>query len=292
MLRYMTMGILNWMKCTVLYIEKGELHYFPFTQFQKTIKATTIRNVRQKTVNIKFPVDIEYLQRIWTRKIGTMTANKNEKTQKQGKFTVSVEGNIGSGKTALLEYFSSNFPETMVLPEPVERWRNVKGHNLLTYVQLTMINLHRTSHTSPVKLMERSIFSAKYCFVENLYRSGAMPEVEYIVLSEWFDWLVNNEDVHLDLIVYLQTKPEVVLERILKRCREEEVSVPLEYLQKLHDLHENWLLKEISFHLPCPVLSSYVMKQNQNYICGYPPGTCHNQQKLFRKQNFKKKNVV
>ncbi|XP_076370480.1 deoxynucleoside kinase isoform X7 [Tachypleus tridentatus] len=266
MLRYMTMGILNWMKCTVLYIEKGELHYFPFTQFQKTIKATTIRNVRQKTVNIKFPVDIEYLQRIWTRKIGTMTANKNEKTQKQGKFTV--------------------------LPEPVERWRNVKGHNLLTYVQLTMINLHRTSHTSPVKLMERSIFSAKYCFVENLYRSGAMPEVEYIVLSEWFDWLVNNEDVHLDLIVYLQTKPEVVLERILKRCREEEVSVPLEYLQKLHDLHENWLLKEISFHLPCPVLSSYVMKQNQNYICGYPPGTCHNQQKLFRKQNFKKKNVV
>ncbi|XP_022239946.1 thymidine kinase 2, mitochondrial-like [Limulus polyphemus] len=171
-----------------------------------------------------------------------MTANKDEKTPKQGKFTVSVEGNIGSGKTALLEYFSSNFPETMVLQEPVERWRNVKGHNLLslmykdsarwsltfqTYVQLTMINLHRTSHTSPVKLMERSIFSAKYCFVENLYKSGAMPEVEYIVLSEWFDWLVNNEDVHLDLIVYLQTKPEVVLERIHKRCREEEVSVPL-----------------------------------------------------------------
>ena len=27
-----------------------------------------------------------------------------------------------------------------------------------------------------------------------------MPEVEYIVLSRWFDWLVANEDCHCDLI--------------------------------------------------------------------------------------------
>ena len=52
----------------------------------------------------------------------------------------------------------------------------------------------------PVKLMERSIFSAKYCFVENLYKSGKMPEIEYLVLSRWFDWICENEDVNVDLI--------------------------------------------------------------------------------------------
>ena len=27
-----------------------------------------------------------------------------------------------------------------------------------------------------------------------------MPEVDYVVLSEWFDWIVRNIDVSIDLI--------------------------------------------------------------------------------------------
>lgn len=27
-----------------------------------------------------------------------------------------------------------------------------------------------------------------------------MPEVDYVVLSEWFDWIVKNIDVSIDLI--------------------------------------------------------------------------------------------
>lgn len=27
-----------------------------------------------------------------------------------------------------------------------------------------------------------------------------MPEVDYVVLSEWFDWIVKNTDVSMDLI--------------------------------------------------------------------------------------------
>ena len=27
-----------------------------------------------------------------------------------------------------------------------------------------------------------------------------MPEVDYVVLSEWFDWIVSNIDVSIDLI--------------------------------------------------------------------------------------------
>lgn len=30
--------------------------------------------------------------------------------------------------------------------------------------------------------------------------SGKMPEVDYAVLSEWFDWIQNNIDVSVDLI--------------------------------------------------------------------------------------------
>lgn len=33
-----------------------------------------------------------------------------------------------------------------------------------------------------------------------VFLSGKMPEVDYAVLSEWFDWIQNNTDVSVDLI--------------------------------------------------------------------------------------------
>uniref|UniRef100_A0A8C6ARD0 Thymidine kinase 2, mitochondrial n=1 Tax=Monodon monoceros TaxID=40151 RepID=A0A8C6ARD0_MONMO len=159
--------------------------------------------------------------------------------------------------------------KSVVLTEPVPKWRNVRGHNplglmyrdacrwgltLQTYVQLTMLDQHTRPQTLPVRLMERSIHSARYVFVENLYRSGKMPEVDYVVLSEWFDWIVRNIDVSIDLIVYLQTTPETCYQRLKMRCREEEKVIPLEYLDAIHHLYEEWLIKGSLFPVAAPVL--------------------------------------
>ncbi|KAM9046917.1 thymidine kinase 2, mitochondrial isoform 2-T2 [Megaptera novaeangliae] len=159
--------------------------------------------------------------------------------------------------------------KSVVLTEPVPKWRNVRGHNplglmyqdacrwgltLQTYVQLTMLDQHTRPQTLPVRLMERSIHSARYVFVENLYRSGKMPEVDYVVLSEWFDWIVRHIDVSIDLIVYLQTTPETCYQRLKMRCREEEKVIPLEYLDAIHHLYEEWLIKGSLFPVAAPVL--------------------------------------
>uniref|UniRef100_A0A2K6Q8L9 Thymidine kinase 2, mitochondrial n=1 Tax=Rhinopithecus roxellana TaxID=61622 RepID=A0A2K6Q8L9_RHIRO len=159
--------------------------------------------------------------------------------------------------------------KSVVLTEPVSKWRNVRGHNplglmyqdasrwgltLQTYVQLTMLDRHTCPQVSSVRLMERSIHSARYIFVENLYRSGKMPEVDYVVLSEWFDWILRNMDVSVDLIVYLRTNPETCYQRLKRRCREEEKVIPLEYLEAIHHLHEEWLIKGSLFPVAAPVL--------------------------------------
>lgn len=34
----------------------------------------------------------------------------------------------------------------------------------------------------------------------NSHCSGKMPEVDYVVLSEWFDWITAHMDVTMDLI--------------------------------------------------------------------------------------------
>lgn len=41
-----------------------------------------------------------------------------------------MEGNIGSGKSTFLDYCAS-LPNYAVYPEPVEKWENVNGVNLL-----------------------------------------------------------------------------------------------------------------------------------------------------------------
>ncbi|KAF3708495.1 Thymidine kinase 2, mitochondrial [Channa argus] len=184
------------------------------------------------------------------------------------KAVICIEGNIASGKTTCLEYFSKT-SNIEVLTEPVSKWRNVRGHNplglmyqdperwgitLQTYVQLTMLDRHLSFISAPVRMMERSIFSAKYIFVENLFRSAKMPEVDYAVLGEWFDWITTNISIPVDLIVYLQTSPQICHERLKQRCREEEKVIPLEYLESIHQLYEEWLIKRTSAPLPAPVL--------------------------------------
>lgn len=182
--------------------------------------------------------------------------------------TICVEGNIGSGKTTLLEHFAQ-FPEVKTLSEPVNKWRNAGGHNLLelmysdparyscmfqSYVQLTMMDNHTIPITEPVKMMERSIHSGRYCFIENLHRGGLMSDAEYAVLDQWFSWITANVDVKPDLIVYLRSSPEVALERVRRRQRDEERAIPETYLRALHELHEDWLVRRTRFTVPCQVL--------------------------------------
>ncbi|XP_044778154.1 thymidine kinase 2, mitochondrial isoform X2 [Neomonachus schauinslandi] len=202
-----------------------------------------------------------------TRGVQRRAWPRDGENEKEKKSVICVEGNIASGKTTCLEFFNTTGIE--VLQEPVSKWRNVRGHNplglmyrdacrwgltLQTYVQLTMLDHHTRPQTSPVRLMERSIHSARYIFVENLYRSGKMPEVDYVILSEWFDWIVRNIDVSVDLIVYLRTTPETCYQRLRLRCREEETVIPLDYLNAIHHLYEEWLIQGGLFPVTAPVL--------------------------------------
>lgn len=68
-------------------------------------------------------------------------------------FTVVVEGNIGSGKTTFLNHFNK-FHDVEVLQEPVEKWRNVQGHNLLVCLSDAIFDL----------VILNNFFSIRVCF--------------------------------------------------------------------------------------------------------------------------------
>lgn len=58
-----------------------------------------------------------------------------------------------------------------MLYEDPNRW----GFAFQANAQMTLAKLHAQPTKAPVKVMERSIYSARYCFVENLYRRLNFP---------------------------------------------------------------------------------------------------------------------
>lgn len=53
--------------------------------------------------------------------------------------------------------------------------------------------------------------------------------------------LVINKTCVFSNSVYLRTDPEVAYKRIVQRGRFEETAIKMDYLQSIHNLHEDWV---------------------------------------------------
>jgi len=196
-------------------------------------------------------------------------------------FTITVEGNVGAGKSTLLNFFHK-YREVAVHKEPLDKWQNLNGTDFLglmiadpsrwglafeSLVTLTMAEIHLADHprqashgtilpTAPVKVMERSLHSARKVFMENLRES--LTSGEMAVLDSWYDLLLRRPefDTEVDVIVYLRTSPQVAYERMVSRARSEEATLPLEHFQRLHALHEAWLVGEAATSTPVIVIDA------------------------------------
>ena len=93
--------------------------------------------------------------------------------------------------------------------------------------------------------MERSIFSSRNCFLENLKEHDMITKSGYEVIKEWFDFMTSSPQINLDvdLIVYIKTDPEVAWSRLKQWGRSEEEAISKQYIEDLHQLHEDWLIK-------------------------------------------------
>ncbi len=170
-----------------------------------------------------------------------------------------VEGNIGAGKSTFLRLLNEQL-DVHVVYEPHEQWQDVEGHNLLdkfysdtsrwaytfqTYAFITRIlEAERQAHTTDKQnlILERSVYSDRYCFAKNAYEMGTMSSLEWTLYKQWFSWLVDTYTVKPDGFIYLQTTPDTCFERMKKRNRSEEATVSHDYLTAIHQKHEQWLI--------------------------------------------------
>lgn len=184
-----------------------------------------------------------------------------------GKKTIIVEGNIGAGKTTFLDHMA-RYANVGISREPLEKWTNLNGFNLLqqmyenpekwsytcqNYTMLTHLENHLKISEKDIKILERSIYSVRYCFCEALLMDQKIDKASHEVFVKWFEYAEKCVRNRTDLIIYLRTTPEVAYERIQKRNRIEEKSVPFEYISRLHNLYEAWLFDETTVQNKIPI---------------------------------------
>lgn len=156
---------------------------------------------------------------------------------------ITIDGNIGAGKTTILNHLHNNCNINVDL-EPVEKWRtyldNVYLHkrgyfNLQVRVWLDRSWIQEKNKYS-LLIMERSPFFIRHTFNKYIYENSLITPQEFNIIDELYDktdiiWSSNY-------YIYIRSSPERCHERIITRGRINELLISLEYLQEIHKLHE------------------------------------------------------
>ena len=190
-------------------------------------------------------------------------------TLSQINFTIlSIEGNIGSGKSTLMqnlkEYYKNN-PCVIFLKEPVDEWTRIcdsNGVNILEkfyadqekysfpfqmMAYISRLNVLRqalksitpNSNNKYLIITERSLNTDRFVFAKMLYETGKIEDVNYQIYLNWFDTF--SEEFPVNKVVYVKTSPEICHSRISNRARAGEDLIPLEYLQSCDKYHTEML---------------------------------------------------
>jgi deoxyadenosine/deoxycytidine kinase len=177
---------------------------------------------------------------------------------------ISIEGNIGSGKSTILkllqEYLSNN-ENIIFLQEPVEEWDTIKDKNNITILKKFYENQNKYSfafqmmayisrlkllqetiskHPDAIIITERCLDTDRYVFAQMLYDSGKLEDVEYQIYLKWFDHFIDKKNIFKT--VYLKTDPNICLSRIIKRNRNGESNISIEYLINCNKYHEDMII--------------------------------------------------
>jgi len=181
---------------------------------------------------------------------------------------VAVAGNIGVGKTTLVELLAERMNWTPFFepqsqnPYLADFYRDMQEWSFQSQIFFLSRRLraHRdiSNHPGPA-VQDRSVYEDAEIFAQNLFLERNMSDRDYQTYRDLYEVLTRFLPSP-DLVVYLRASVNTLVERISMRGRDYEQGIQPEYLSRLNDLYEEWTE---SFSL-CPVLT--VPADDLNYV--------------------------
>lgn len=162
---------------------------------------------------------------------------------------VVIEGNIGAGKSTVINALAKAFPHATIRPEPVDAW----AEELALFYKdpstwalpfsLRVLLSHHANASLPgdLSIVERCPLSCRHVFTQLLFNDGAMPQHHWDLFREYYD-VIGWEPGAEDVILYIDTPVDKCLQRIDQRRREgEDRGVDVHYLRRIEFQYTNVL---------------------------------------------------
>lgn len=176
---------------------------------------------------------------------------------------INIEGNVGVGKSTFRDILTDFIDDSTSVKEPIDLWINMVDSNGLNPLQAFYKDKNRFGYTfqnlayvtrmmtieNEIRItnkkyifLDRSLDTDKHVFSKMLIDDGNISELESKIYDTWCTFYSDYvRDLTNKQTIYLRCSPQTAYDRIMQRGREEEINIPYEYIERLHEYHEKWL---------------------------------------------------
>jgi deoxyadenosine/deoxycytidine kinase len=151
---------------------------------------------------------------------------------------IAIEGPIGAGKSTLARILADRTAKRLVVESDEENpfldrfYQDEKKHAFQTQLFYLLSRYQQQVNLTQGELFRRGIV-ADYLFAKDrIFAAITLDEQEFRLYDRVYSLLVNQLP-RPDLVVYLQARPDVLLERVKKRGRSNEARIRAGYLEEV-----------------------------------------------------------
>ncbi|MBL4660224.1 MAG: deoxynucleoside kinase [Alcanivoracaceae bacterium] len=165
------------------------------------------------------------------------------------KKTIAIAGNIGAGKTSLVEFLTQTYNITPFY-EPNDKnpyledfYKDMKRwsfHSQLYFLS-NKFRIHQKVDLTPgVVVQDRTIFEDVEIFATALHQMKKISDRDWNTYQDFYQSIIASIKPP-DLMIYLKCSIRTIRKRIKIRGRQMEQDIPLSYLKLLDKLYNNWI---------------------------------------------------
>ncbi len=165
------------------------------------------------------------------------------------KRSIAIAGNMGSGKSTLVEFLSRTYGVTPFYepndenPYLADFYKDMKGWAFQSqlYFLSNKFRLHQElDRQAGVVALDRTIFEDAEIFATALFQMRKISTRDWQTYQSFYGAILDAIQPP-DLMIYLRCSMRTLRQRIRLRGREMEQDVPLPYLKRLDRLYEAWI---------------------------------------------------
>ncbi|MFT3683210.1 MAG: deoxynucleoside kinase [Ferruginibacter sp.] len=160
---------------------------------------------------------------------------------------VTIEGNIGAGKTTLAHLLSKHFNARLILEEFADNpflpkfYENPQQYAFPLELFFMAERFKQLKDLLQTKDLFQSITISDYLFTKCLlFAKVNLPDEEFRLYQKLFD-IINQQIVMPEILIYLHSPVNKLQENIRKRNRSYEQSIPNDYLFNLQQTYTHYI---------------------------------------------------